>query len=127
MTKKQNELYKKRIQEMKNIANIIEALPISKNWVDRFTAIAFYRGWRKITDSKQKKLTNIANVDSPSVATIVEQKNTKLSLDKIEQIATTVTDEADRVKICVYLLNNSWENTQKNINLIIAAYENKVA
>ncbi|BAF73351.1 hypothetical protein [Sulfurovum sp. NBC37-1] len=127
MTIEQHELYEKRTKEMETIANIIEALPINEQWIKLFTAMAYYRGWRKLPEHKQEKLINIAEQNSPSVATIVEQRHTKLSLDKIERIATVVTDEADRAKIRDYLLNLSWENAKKSINLIIASYEDQAA
>jgi len=98
-------------------------LPIDEKWINRFSKMALYRNWRKITPAKQKKLINIAAVNSPSVATIIDQKHTKISTEMIEKIATIVTDEKDRAKICNHLLTKSWRNAKRDINLIIARYE----
>lgn len=117
---------KKRNQEVRNMANALEALPISEKWAERFTAMTIYRTLRKI-DDKIPKIINISRIDSPAVATIVEQTNTKLSLEKIEKIATVVTDEHARLKIKNHLLCNSWKEAKKDVNLIIASYEDQVA
>jgi len=127
MTKVQTELYKEKTEEMAKLANIIETLPISHKWVERFTDMCFYRGWRNLDPTKQSKLINIAQVDSHAVATIVEQKHTKISLEKIERIALVVTDEPIRVKIKNHLITKSWRKAKKDIDLLIASYESKVA
>lgn len=107
---------------MRKVADIIEQMPITDEWITRFTKMAFYRGWRKITESKQKRLIAIARIDSPSVATIVDQKHTKISTETIEQIAVTVTDEKDRALICNHLLEKSWKEAKRDIDLIISRY-----
>jgi hypothetical protein len=123
LTEEQKREYEKRTAEMQRVAELIAALPISEEWVNRFTKMAFYRGWRKLTDHKQKRLIHIAEVNSPSVATIVDQRHTKISTEMIEKIATVVTDEKDRAKICNYLLEKSWKDAKRDVALIIAGYE----
>ena len=127
MTEVQHNLYEKRTEEMAKLANIIETLPISVKWVELFTDMGFYRGWRKLDATKKSRLTNIAQIDSPAVATIVEQKHTKISLEKIERIALVVTDEPIRVKIKNHLITKSWRKAKRDIDLLIASYESKVA
>jgi len=127
MTTEQHQLYETRTEEMAKIANSLEELHISDKWVERFTAMAFYRGWRRLDSTKKSRLINIGQLDSPAVAIIVEQKQTKLSLEKIERIAMVVTDEPVRAKIKNYLLTRSWKKAKKDIDLIIASYESKVA
>ena len=127
MTKIQHQHYEKRTEEMAKLADTIETLPISNKWIERFTAMGFYRGWRKLDTTKKSRLINIGQVDSSAVAIIVEQKNTKLSLEKIERIATVVTDEQIRAKIKNHLLTRSWKKAKKDIYLLIASYESKVA
>ena len=125
MTKLPQELLEQKIKELKAITATIEAMDISEEWKSRATDIAIYRGWRKINDSKEEKILNIAQINSPALATIVDQKHTKISLSKIEQIAIVVTDEADRAKIRDYLLNENWETAKQSVDLIIASYKNK--
>ncbi len=127
MTTEQYTEYEKRKKEMRKILKIIEELPIGEEWVNRFTKMAIYRNWRKITDTKQKRLIAIAETNSPSVATIVDQKHTKISTEMIGKIATIVTDEKDRARICNYLLEKSWSNSKRDVILIISRYEDKVA
>jgi len=127
MTEVQHNLYEKRTEEMAKLANIIEILPISVKWVELFTDMGFYRGWRKLDTTKKSRLINIGQVDSSAVAIIVEQKHTKLSLEKIERIATVVTDEQIRAKIKNHLLTRSWKKAKRDIDLLIASYESKVA
>jgi hypothetical protein len=125
MTEKQRNLYDTRTHEMQDIAAKIEALPIGDEWVTRFTNMAYYRGWRRLDTTKQQRLINIANTESPSMATIIEQRHTKLSLERLEQIAITVTDEKARKKIKDILITKSWRKAKKEILLIIASYETK--
>lgn len=119
------EILEQKIKELRAITATIEAMDISKEWKSRATAIAIYRGWRKINDAKEEKLLSIAQINSPAVATIIDQKHTKISLSKIEQIAVVITDEVDRAIIRDYLLNENWETAKKSVNTIIASYENK--
>ncbi|WP_415406977.1 hypothetical protein ACLHDG_00160 [Sulfurovum sp. CS9] len=127
MLETQHKLYETRTEEMAKIANSLEELPISDKWVERFTATAFYRGWRRLDSTKKLRIINIGQIDSPAVAIIVEQKQTKLSLEKIERIAIVVTDEPARAKIKNHLLTRSWKKAKKDIDLIIASYESNVA
>ena len=122
MTNHQFREYEKRSNEMRKVADIIEQMPITDEWITRFTKMAFYRGWRKITEPKRQRLIAIARIDSPSVATIVDQKHTKISTETIEQIAVTVTDEKDRTLICNHLLEKSWKEAKRDIDLIISRY-----
>jgi hypothetical protein len=125
MTDKQRNLYDIRTHEMQQIAAKIEALPIADEWVTRLTNMAYYRGWRRLDETKQQRLLNIANTQSPSMAIIIEQRHTKLSLERLEQIALTVTDESARTKIKNILITKSWRRAKKEILLIIASYETK--
>jgi hypothetical protein len=126
MTVIQHDMYQEKAREMENIANTLEHELSSEKWAERFTDMGFYRGWRKL-NNKLPKIINITKVDSPAVAIIVEQKHTKLSLAKIEAIATIVTDEKDRERIKRYLLTKSWKEAKKDVDLIISEYENKAA
>jgi len=127
MTKEQQKEYEKRKREMRKVLEIIKDLPISEEWINRFTKMAIYRNWRKLTEPKQKRLIAIAGIDSPSVATIVDQKHTKIGTDRIFEIATIVTDEKDRAMICNYLLEKSWRDAKRDILLIISRYADKAA
>ena len=126
MTRTQHDMYQEKTKEMEKMANELEQSLNSMQWVERFTDMGFYRGWRKL-DNKLSKIMNIAKVDSPAVAIIVEQKHTKLSLAKIEVIATIVTEEKDREKIKRHLLTKSWKEAKKDVDLIIATYNPKAA
>lgn len=125
MTKLPTELLKKKIEELETITTVIAAMDLTNEWKERFTVMSFYRNWRKLDTIKQSKLINIAKVNSPAIATIVEQTNTKLSLSRIEKIAMIVTDEQDREKIKQHLLTRSWEDAKKDVDLIISSYEDK--
>ena len=127
MTVKQYEAYEKHKKEKEKVLEIIAALPISEEWITRFSKMALYRNWRNLTHAKQMRLIAIATADSPSVATIVDQKHTKISTDTIEKIATTVTNEKDRAKICNHLLEKSWRDAKRDILLIISTYEDAAA
>ena len=127
MTVKQYEAYEKHKKEKEKVLEIIAALPISDEWINRFTQMALYRNWRKLTSAKQRSLIAIATVDSQSVATIIEQRHTKISTDMIEKIATIVTNEKERAKICNHLLEKSWRDAKRDILLIISAYEDAAA
>ena len=127
MTKEQYKEYERRKKEMRKVLECINELPINKEWVTRFSKMAIYRNWKKVTPYKQERLIAIAEVNSPSVATIVDQRHTKISTEMIARIATVVTDEQDRAKICNYLLEKSWKEAKKDILLIISHYEEKAA
>ncbi|UFH60477.1 hypothetical protein [Sulfurovum mangrovi] len=114
-----------KIRELRANVATIEEMDISDEWKSLATNITINRGWRKIDDAKKSSLLTIAHSNSKALATIVYQTHTKLSLEKMETIATIVTNEADRIKIMELLLNNSWEKVKKSIYLIIASYGNK--
>ena len=123
MTKLPKELLDKKIEELRTITTTITSMDLTDEWKELFTEMSLYRNWRKLDPIKQSRLISIAQVGSSAVATIVEQKHTKLSLSRIEKIAMIVTDERDREKIKQYLLTKSWREAKKDVDLIIASYE----
>ena len=127
MTEEQYQAYEKHRKEKEKVLDIIAALPIGEEWIARFSKLALYRNWRKITSAKEKRLIVIAKADSPSVATIVEQKHTKISTEMMEKIASVVTEEKDRAKICNYLLNKSWKDAKRDVLLILSYYADDAA
>ena len=126
MTETQKQMFEVKMKQFEEAAEKISRSLQDEEWVTRFTRMAFYRNWADI-DSKLPKIINIAEVNSPAVAVIVEQKHTKIGLSTIEKIATVVTDESQRAKIREYLLMRSWENAKRDVDLIIAEYETRKA
>jgi len=44
----QYDLYKNRKKQMRKIADTIEGLGISEKWVERLTAMCYYRAYKKL-------------------------------------------------------------------------------
>ena len=126
MNSHQQLLIKNRTNEMRKIANQLEVMPINNTWINVFSEMAFYRNWRDLDNkSKSSQILNIAKVNSPSVHFIIEQTHSKIGLQKIEEIATVITNEKDRAKIAKYLKEKSWKEAEKDIELIIAGYKDQ--
>jgi len=125
MTIPQTELYEKRTEQMRSIATKIETLPISEEWVKRFTHLCFYRTWFTLNKTQQSQMINIATTDSKAVIYLLEEHFKKVGLEKLERISIELQDEQSRVKAMQYILENGAKKARNYIDLLIA--EQKVA
>ena len=124
MTTIQKTLWNLRIKELLNIADEIEKLYISDEWITLFTRMAFYRGWVRLNENHKNQIVNIAMTDSKAVLFLAQQGK-KVGLSMLERLSL-VEDEHIRLKAVAHIIAHGISgDSKKGLELIIASATNK--
>jgi len=117
VTKGQKALWVKRIKELSKLADEIEKLNISIEWIDTFTNMGFYRGWVGVTTQQQEQIKNIATTNSQIVFYLANQGK-KVGLTLLEKLSIELKDEATRTKAINLIIKHGATASKKDLEII---------
>jgi len=117
MTQGQKALWLKRAKELSKLANEIEKLNISIEWIDTFTKMGFYRGWIAINKQQQEHIKNIAYTNSESVFYLANQAK-KVGLTLLEKLSIELKDEPTRTKAINLIIKYGVTASKKDLEII---------
>ena len=125
MTQGQKALWLKRIKELSKLADEVEKLKISTEWVDTFTKMGYYRGWVGVTKQQQEQIKNIATTDSQMVFYLANQGK-KVGLTLLEKLSIELKDEPTRTKAINLIINRGVTASKKDLEIIFNHSINEV-
>lgn len=117
MTKGQKALWTKRIRELLKMANDIEALNLSDEWIDVFTTIGFYRGWININKLQKSQIKNISSVNSEAVLYLAE-KGKIVGLSLLEKLSTEIQEEDKRLYAVNLIIKYGVKESKKELEIL---------
>ena len=122
MTKGQKALWVKRIKELSKLADEVEKLNISIEWIDTFTNMGFYRGWIAINKQQQEQIKNIATINSESVFYLANQAK-KVGLTLLEKLSIELKDEPTRTKAINLIIKHGVTASKKDLEILCNGFE----
>jgi hypothetical protein len=117
MTKGQKALWTKRIRELLKLANDLEALKLSNEWVELFTTIGFYRGWISINKLQKSQIKNIATINSEAVL-YLSQKGKIVGLSLLEKLSTEIHEEDKRLYAVNLIIKYGVKESKKDLEIL---------
>jgi len=117
MTKGQKTLWVKRIRELLKMADEVEKLKISTEWIDTFTNMGFYRGWVTIVPLQKSQIKNIAMTNSEAVFYLAN-KSKKVGLSLLEKLSIELKEESQRQKAINLIIKNGVTASKKDLEII---------
>ena len=117
MTKGQKTLWVKRIRELLKMADEVEKLKISTEWIDTFTNMGFYRGWVTIVPLQKSQIKNIAMTNSKAVFYLAN-KSKKVGLSLLEKLSIELKEESQRQKAINLIIKNGVTASKKDLEII---------
>jgi len=117
MTKGQKSLWVKRIRELLKMADEVEKLKISTEWIDTFTNMGFYRGWVTIVPLQKSQIKNIAMTNSEAVFYLAN-KSKKVGLSLLEKLSIELKEESQRQKAINLIIKNGVTASKKDLEII---------
>jgi len=117
MTKGQKALWLKRIKELLKMADEVEKLNLSNEWIDVFTTIGFYRGWVCIGENQKSQISNIASINSEAVLYLA-QKGKVVGLSLLEQLSTEIKEEDKRLYAVNLIIKQGVKESKKSLELL---------
>ena len=103
-----------------NIISTIHTLPISQEWKKIFSKMCTARTWYRLNKTQQSQMVNIAEVDSPAIKFLIAEHKKKVGLQKMEKIAVGISNEQDRQKAMLAILEKGAKEARKDIDLLVA-------
>ena len=117
MTKGQKALWTKRIRELLQMADEVEKLNLSDDWIDVFTTIGFYRGWVRIGKNQKSQIKNIATINSEAVLYLA-QKGKVVGLSLLEKLSTEIHEEDKRLYAVNLIIKHGVKESKKALEII---------
>ena len=117
MTKGQKALWTKRIRELLKMADEVQTLNLSDNWIDVFTTIGFYRGWVRIGKNQKSQIKNIATINSEAVLYLA-QKGKVVGLSLLEKLSTEIHEEDKRLYAVNLIIKHGVKESKKALEII---------
>jgi len=122
MTSTQHELHWRRTTELADIAEEIENLKLTDDWIEVFTKLCFYRGWQKLTEQHLSQIENIASINSEAVLHL-SRYGKKVGLSMLEDLSVKIPDEQTRLKAVQLIINKGVKPSKNELDAIIAEAE----
>lgn len=102
------------------IITAIHALPITMEWKKIFSNMCTGRTWYGLSKTQQSQMVNIAEVNSQAVKFLIAEHRKKTGLAKMEKISVLITDEVDRQKAMMAILEKGAKEAKKDIDLLVS-------
>jgi len=117
MTKGQKALWTKRIRELLKMADEVEALNLSNEWIETFTTIGFYRGWININKLQKSQIKNIATINSEAVL-YLSQKGKVVGLSLLEKLSIEIQEEDKRLYAVNLIIKYGVKESKKELEIL---------